>query len=424
MHGPFAALSIRSFAILWTGSLGSTTGFFMSTIVQAIVAFELTGRNGAVGLVLLGSGVASIVLGPLGGAVADRFPKKTVTLIAQTASMAVFIVTGLLILTDRLVLFHLVAGAFLNGVTFAFLGPTRQAWVLELVGEELRANAIALSQVAFNASRIWAPAAAGAMVATVAIGAAGAYFAMAGLYVLSLISLALLPGAPARSDATRQSIAGDLVAGVRYAWSEPRLRGMLAFFFVIIMLGLSSTTVLPGLVENELGREAEAFGLLQTVNAVGGLAASILVASMAGSPRALAVYSAGAALGGVSLILTGLAPGFYTAFVPLFLSGVGIGAFQTLNSAIVAVEADPAYFGRITSLTFLAFAGFLIASYPVGLVADVIGERAILIVLGLLSIVAVAVLAPAIARAPAIGLARRTAGPGETATPSPRPVGR
>ena len=424
MHGPFAALSIRSFAILWTGSLGSTTGFFMSTIVQAIVAFELTGRNGAVGLVLLGSGVASIVLGPLGGAVADRFPKKTVTLIAQTASMAVFIVTGLLILTDRLVLFHLVAGAFLNGATFAFLGPTRQAWVLELVGEELRANAIALSQVAFNASRIWAPAAAGAMVATVAIGAAGAYFAMAGLYVLSLISLAALPRSPARSDATRQSIAGDLVAGVRYAWSEPRLRGMLGFFFVTIMLGLSSTTVLPGLVENELGREAEAFGLLQTVNAVGGLAASILVASMAGSPRALAVYSAGAALGGVALILTGLAPGFYTAFVPLFLSGAGIGAFQTLNSAIIAVEADPAYFGRITSLTFLAFAGFLIASYPVGLVADVIGERATLIVLGLLSIVAVAVLAPAIARAPAIGLARRSAGPGETATPSPRPVGR
>ena len=69
MGSSFAALRIRNYTILWTSSLATFTAFFMSTIVQAIVAFELTGKNGAVGFVLLGQGISMAVLGPIGGAI-------------------------------------------------------------------------------------------------------------------------------------------------------------------------------------------------------------------------------------------------------------------------------------------------------------------------------------------------------------------
>jgi predicted MFS family arabinose efflux permease len=55
--------------------------------------------------------------------------------------------------------------------------------------------------------------------------------------------------------------------------------------------------------------------------------------------------------------------------------GVGAGGFQTLNGAIVSHITEPEYFGRVVSLTFLAFATSSIFALPVGFLADATGER-------------------------------------------------
>ncbi len=410
MRGSFAALSVRNFAILWLGSLGTFTAFFMSTVVQAIVAFDLTGRNGAVGFVLLGQGIAMAVLGPFGGAVADRASKRMVNAICQAVIATVFLVIGLLLVLDRIALYHLAAGSFVIGTMFAFMGPSRQAWVVELVGEELRPNAVALNQVALNAARIWAPALGGLMVAISFIGAGGAYFLMAALYAATGLSLALLPPSRPAENARSRSVLQDMAAGVSYVYRQPRLRWMLLLFFAVIVLGLSSTTVLPGLLENELGEDVEKYGLLQAASAVGGLLASLAVAAIAGSPRALTIYASGAILGGVSLVLTGISPTYLLVYAPMFFFGLGTGAFQTLNSAVIVTESEPAYYGRVISLTSLAFAGFMLAGLPVGLAADFFGERATLVALGLLTLLVTAVLWPLIARSEPVRRSRAGAG--------------
>ena len=398
MRGSFAALAIRNYAILWVGSLGTFTAFFMSTVVQAIVAFELTEKNSAVGLVLLGQGIAMVVLGPFGGAVADRASKRLVAAIGAAGITAVFLVIGTLLAADRIELYHLALGSFVIGTMFAFMGPARQAWVVDLVDEELRPNAVALNQVALNSARIWAPAIGGFMVTVSFIGAAGAYYFMAALYGLTMLSLLLLPASKPTPSGGR-SVLQDMVAGVRYVYSQPRLRWMLVLFFAMIVLGLSPTTVLPGLLANELNQGVEQFGPLQTANAVGGLVASLAVAGIAGSSRALPVYSLGALLTGVALIATGLSPTLSILFLSMFLTGLGTGAFQTLNSAVIVMESDPAYYGRVISLTSLAFAGFMLAGYPVGLAADAWGERMVLVAMGVATIAIVLVLWPVIARA-------------------------
>ena len=399
MRNSFAALAVRNYAILWGGSLATFTAFFMSTIVQAIVAFELTGKDSAVGVVLLGQGISMTILGPFGGAVADRASKRLVSALSATVITIVFLAIGILLALERIEVYHLAIGSFFIGAMFAFMGPARQAWVVELVGEDLRANAVALNQVALNAARIWAPAIAAGLIAISFVGAAGAYFLMSALYGVAATSLLLLPASSPRATGGDRSVLQDMVAGVKYVQAQPRLRWMLVLFFAMIVLGLSSVTVLPGLLENELDVGLEPFGLLQTANAVGGLAASLAVAGIAGSPRALTVYSAGALLTGIALVLTGLSPNLLFLFFPMVLTGLGAGAFQTLNSAVIVMEAEPAYYGRVTSLTSLAFAGFMLAGLPVGLAADAFGERITLIVMGVLTIVIVLVLWPVIARA-------------------------
>lgn len=84
LSATFGSLNVRHFRVLWTGSLLAFIAFFMSTIVQGIVAYDLTGKNGSVGFVVFAQGIAQMVLGPFGGALADRLSKRVVILACQS----------------------------------------------------------------------------------------------------------------------------------------------------------------------------------------------------------------------------------------------------------------------------------------------------------------------------------------------------
>ncbi|MEE2875567.1 MAG: MFS transporter, partial [Chloroflexota bacterium] len=155
MKNSFDALTNTNFRLLWISSLSSMTSFFMYVVIQSIVAFELTGQNSAVGLVMIGQGLAMTFLGPIGGAIADRVSKKRINLISQSIMTYVFLANGTLLLFDVLELWHLIVNSFVLGVASSFMMPARQGWVVEIVPTQLRGNAIALSQVALNATRIW-----------------------------------------------------------------------------------------------------------------------------------------------------------------------------------------------------------------------------------------------------------------------------
>ena len=374
------------------------TSFFMYVVIQSIVAFELTGQNSAVGLVMIGQGLAMTFLGPIGGAIADRVSKKRINLISQTIMTYVFLANGTLLLFDVLELWHLIVNSFVLGVASSFMMPARQGWVVEIVPTQLRGNAIALSQVALNATRIWAPAIGGLMISAAYFGAAGAYYAMAAFNIIGVIIMLLLPNTRPIAHKEGESVLAGVKLGVLYLRQEPRLGWMMVFFFLMIMIGMSSVTALPGLLENQLNSSAKEFGVLQAVTAVGGLAASLAVAGYAASKRALNIYSAGAALMGVAVIATGLSPSYTIVIIPVLLTGVGMGMFQTLNSAIIAIDCDPKFFGRVSSLIGLSFAAFMLIGWPVGYLADKAGERVAFVVMGSLVLIGVVVLTRIISR--------------------------
>jgi MFS family permease len=331
--------------------------------------------------VVAAQGVAQLVLGPFGGAMADRFPKRLVILVCQAVITVSFFVVAVLIAGDAISIVSLAAASFLIGLAFSFLGPSRQAFLMELVTPSKRGNAVALTQVALNSSRIIGPMLAAICLLFDSFGSAGAYFVMAGLYVGAMWTTVLLPrGDPVGGQA--RSVFGDIAEGVRYVWRVPRLRTLVVSYVLLIMVGFPYVTVMPGLVENEFDRSAGSITVLYTINAIGGLIASLAVASLADSPRAGAVYVFMSLLFGGGLIASGVSPSFWVVCVVMFVLGFGGGGFQTLNGAIVSHITDPAYFGRVVSLTFLAFAAFGVVAYPIGLLADEIGERATLVLMG------------------------------------------
>lgn len=380
--GAFGALRVSNFRILFAGTLFSFTAFFMSTIVQSVVAFELTGLNGAVGNAIAGQGLGMVVFGPIGGAYADRLPKRRVIAAGQAVSATSLATLGWLYGAGVIAMPHLVVNSFVMGSAFAFIGPARQALVIDLVPDTLRGNAMALSNVANTTSRMLGPALAGAFLAIATLGPSGAYYGMAVLYLISAGMLSLLPRSVVRAGATEKHVLADLREGFGYAWRDVRLRNLLIFFVTVMLTGFPYVALTAGWLENELGRPKEQVAQVALVAAIGALAASLFVARLADSPKATAIYSWMAVGFGASLMLFAAAPGFVSGLAAVLLIGATNGGFHALNGAVIARVTEPLYMGRVMSLTFIAFAGFSLTAAPLGAMADLFGVRAVLMAMG------------------------------------------
>jgi len=374
----FAALSVRPFRILWTGTLFAFVGFFMSTVVQSVVAFNLTGENRAVGTVVFAQGLTMFIFGPLGGAFADRLPKRRVIAICQLLTMTVFFSLAWAIATGRIGIAGLVCGSLAMGASFAFLGPARQSLAVELVGPEHRGNAVALTQVANSACRVLGPALGGAFLAWSADGAWIAYITMGLFYLVSAVSLALLPKSVVREDARAKGVLDDLLDGLRYVRGHEHLRALVLLFTLVIVIGFPYVTLLPGFVENQFGLPSESSSVLFGVSALGAVVAGVLVASYADSPRGPSLFALMALGFGASLLGAALAPSFFALACIMIVVGLVSGGFQTLAGATIIRTTEPRYVGRVMSLTMLSFAGFGLMALPIGYLADAVGERATL----------------------------------------------
>ena len=378
----FISLEVRNFRILWFGTIFSFVAFFMSMIVQSVVAFEISGSNTAVGSVVAGQGGAMFLFGPIGGVYADRWPRRRVVMVCQLATALVLTLLGGLLSCDRLQLNVLIIAAFVMGASFAFMGPARQSLAVALVPEQRRGNAMAVSQIANTAARVMGPVVAGVLLGWPLAGAEGAYFAMAFLYAASALSMLLIPKSVVRPEAGERSAWSSAMEGFTYVWGHRRLRLLVLFFAIAILIGFPHVTVLPGLLENVYGEDSRGVSALFASSAVGALAASLFVARLADSAQAEVIYTAMAVCFGLGLIAIAVAPGLHYSIVAMFFVGAGSGGFQGLNGAVIARETDPDYMGRVLSLTMLAFAGFGLMALPIGALADGIGEQSTLAIMG------------------------------------------
>jgi predicted MFS family arabinose efflux permease len=140
--------------------------------------------------------------------------------------------------------------------------------------------------------------------------------------------------------------------------------------------------LIAGWLENELGRPKEELATVALFSALGALSASLMVARFADSARATRIYSWLAIGFGVTLMLFSRAETFSAGLAAIVLVGATSGGFHALNGAVIARETEPAYMGRVMSLTFMAFAGFSLTAWPLGQLADLFGERAVLFWMG------------------------------------------
>ncbi len=397
MSDRFAALRQRDFRVLWLGGVFSFMGVQMQFFLRGILAWDLTEREGALGLVFFVFGIALLVATPLGGVATDRLPKRGVMLVSQTVLVASAVGMGVAVLTGVVEYWMLLVASVAQGTAFGFFGPARIAMATNLVGRANLGNAISLQSLAMNGSRILAPSVAGALAGWALFGIGGAYITAASTSAVSLGLTMILPN-PAAALTGRARPFADIAAGVAYVRSVPAIRNVVLATFAVLMFAFSYVSFIPALVKDVFGLGNEAVGVFTSLSSVGALVAGIWVAGLADSPRARGVMTGAGIMFGITVALFGIAPFYVAAVIISGFAGAATTTYQTLSNTLALQHANSEFQGRVQSIMQLGFAGFGMAALPLGLLAEAIGLRSTLVVMGSVATAAVVLYAVAEAR--------------------------
>jgi len=385
----FESLTIFNYRVFWLGQLVSVSGTWMQTTAQAWLVLKMTNSPLALGTVTMLQFLPVTLLTLFGGVLADRLPKRKVVFCTQMVAALQALLLAVLVLTNTVQLWQIYALALLLGVVNAFDNPTRQAFVVELVGREHLQNAIALNSSLFNSARVIGPAIGGIVITAVGIGQA---FLFNGLSFIPLIVglLFLRPGQfyvvpqPQRGNIFRQ-----LGAGVRYAAGTPEVLLILMTMAVMGTFGYNFSTILPLIAKYVLHAGAFGLGILTSALGVGSLIAALGVASARRTSHA--VLLGAAALFSVVLLLVGLSPWLPLTLALLVLLGAASIVFSASANTRLQLTAPPELRGRVMSLYFLLFAGTTpIGGFLVGVLATRMGVGATTVLFGAICLLGVA----------------------------------
>src|SRR3712207_3967703 len=186
----FRALRNRNYRLFWTGQIVSQAGTWMQRVAQSWLVLQLTHSPLALGTVTTVQFAPILCFSLFGGVLADRVSKRRLLVCTQAIMGLQALAFAILISSGQIQLLQVYFLAAVLGIANALDNPTRQAFVVELVGQGDLPNAVALNSMVFNSSRIVGPAVGGLLIATV--GLAGCFYLNAASYLAVIAGLLLM----------------------------------------------------------------------------------------------------------------------------------------------------------------------------------------------------------------------------------------
>ena len=376
----FASFAFPNYRWFFFGQGTSVVGMWMKDAAQGWLVFLLTGSYASLGTVTAISRGALGAATPLGGLAADRTDRRRLLMLLSVLSAATSLALGALVLGGDVTVLQVAILAGLSGAVKGFEIPTRQAFVVEMVGREHLANAIALNTAMFNSARVLGPLLAGFVMYGSERGIAACFLADGVTYLAILYSLGRIRPLPTETDRSAAGPGERLREALAYAWGTLRVRVLILLLAVFITFAWSYLTILPAFAKTELGLDTRGFGALMALNGLGALAGAVWVASrpVPTDRRALRRTVFGAvALSAVSVAAFGYAPTPALAGAALVLAGFGGVGFLSRGNTLVQVAVPDRLRGRVMSLWVLVFIGGMAAGgFLLGWAAERFGPRA------------------------------------------------
>jgi len=373
----------RNYALYALGNTISSLGMWAQRVGVGWLSWELSHSATWVGLVSLGQFLPLIFLAPLFGGLLDRSDPKRYAIVTNSFLTAIATVLWVVMVLHAMTIERLCALSVLLGVANSAYHPVRLSLVNEVAPPGRLAEAIATNSILYNLTRSVGPALAGVTIA---------WFGVAGTFAANAISYAAIIGALAIIDIRvierppSRGFVKDIVDGMRYVAGNPFIREFMLLSVVTSTLTRGPLELLPAFAGGLYQRGSWGLAVLTTVSGVGAILGGVLL-SRAGNAAWLAVIARRSAMSlGMLVVVLGLAPGFWSGTVAVFVLGVcgvisGVGLQVLLQKSI-----SETFRGRVLGLWGMCnVAGPGVGGAIIGAATQVLGLRGATVAGGLIS---------------------------------------
>ena len=365
------SLRHRNFRLLMEGALISSSGDFMQNIAQSWLVWELTRSPVALGVIAFFDTLPRLLVGAVGGAIADRFDRRRVLQVTQALAMMQAIIYWLAVEFEFIEFWHIAGLAFFLGVVNTINQTARQSLVNSLVPKEELLNAIGLQSSVFNFSKILGPSVGGVIISF--IGVAGCFLINALSFVALLFNLYLMDLPPWEKRRDKQSLLEDIGEGFRYVRDNRRILYIVGISYVVALFGAPYNRFVPVFATNILQVGPTGFGLLMAAPGLGATVASLSLATVKKlrvGVHAICYCVLGFAF---SLILFAFSQSFVLSLIFLAMVGFSQIAERALSNTAIQVATPSHLLGRVLSLFFMDRGLWSLGSVIIGTAASVIG---------------------------------------------------
>ncbi len=354
----FAAFGNRNFRRYFLGQTISSVGSWTQSLAVIWLVLDLTNRSDRLGVAMALQFLPLLLLGAPAGVLADRLDNRRLLVATSATSGMLALAFGVVVATGHVTIWWIYGLALMFGLVLAVERPTMQAILFQLVGPDLLPSGVAANSTINSVSRLFGPALAGALIATVGVEAC--FYINAATYVVVVGALLALRTDELVARPLVGRAKGRLREGFAYVRRTPDVARPLLVMTVVGIVALNFPTTFPSMVRFGFHRGAGAVGIAMSVSAVGSIIGGIYIAGVKpDARRTLSLALAGFAAACVALALM---PGFWPFVAMSVVLGFASAAFQSVNTVVLQQATDPSVQGRVMALHQMAVFG----STPIG----------------------------------------------------------
>ncbi|AJT43093.1 MFS transporter [Psychromicrobium lacuslunae] len=375
----FAAFAIRNYRYFTMAHFVAVIALWMQRIAQDWIVLQLSGSVTAVGITVALQFAPTLLLGPWGGVLADRFSKRALLVIAQSAAGVLAVVMAVLSLSGALQVWHVYLVAFVLGLVTVVDQPARQVFVNELVGPVQLRNAISINSSIFQLGGMIGPAIAGIMLT--AVGGGWAFVVNAVACVFTVTMLAVMKGSDLVRSAPAPRSKGMLAEGARYLVRKPAILYSTIMASFVAVFALSLPVMMAAFADHVFNSGAGGYGLLNTLVAVGALIGALASTRRRELRLRSVVISAGAY--GAALVVAALMPSMWSFSAVMVIAGFASLMFLTGANQLVQISTNMQIRGRVMSLyVMVLIGGQALGGLLIGWAAEHLGPQLTLLLSG------------------------------------------
>ena len=355
--------------------------FQMQGIARAIFIDDLTGSAFITSIVAMGFGPTLLLVSLYAGAIGDRVERRKLIQISQGFDGLLALVVAVLIVTGEIHWWHMFAASLIQGASFSFQAPARQAVIPHLVGKSNITNAISLNSAGMGFVTIIAPGIAGILYG---VGGAESVYFLAGAFSLIAVAItARLPKIHPPESEQKTSAFQDIKDGLVYTWSNRAVFLLIVSGFTAAMFAMTFRMQVPVFARRLFEITTAEIGYLTAALGIGALIATVITSNLRpGHHRGPLFLIFGLGLTGVTMLLLGLTSFYLLGLLIMVMIGFAGSVQMTLGQSLSVESTDDKFRARVMSLTIMSYGLMPLGALPMGYAVDKIGAAATLSIAG------------------------------------------